>query len=90
MDLSKIREKCANIVFLHSKSCQKFCQTAAWPPFLWSEFRKCDLSYESEEVFFIYSMIEILTSEVEVPNNLIIAIINHGLDRELKKNLEIL
>ena len=51
MDLSKIREKCANIVFLHSKSCQKFCQTAAWPPFLWSEFRKCDLSYESEEVF---------------------------------------
>ena len=50
VDLSRIHEKCANSVFLHNKVCQKFCQTAAWPPFLWKEFLKCDIIKWSEEV----------------------------------------
>ena len=54
MDISRIHEKCANFVFLHSNLLAKNSVKLQLWPFLWSEFRKCDLSYESEEVFCIY------------------------------------
>ena len=50
MDISRIHEKCANCVFLHSKSLQKILSNHSYPPFLWSEIHNCIINIWSEEV----------------------------------------
>ena len=49
-EISRIHEKCANCVLLHSKSLQNFLSNSSFTPFLWSGFHKCIISKWSEEL----------------------------------------
>ena len=60
-EISRIHEKCANCVLLHSKSLQNFLSNSSFPPFLWSEFRKCIINKWSEEV--LHNVHEQLSSD---------------------------
>ena len=58
LEISRIHEKCANCVLLHSKTLPNFLSNSSFNPFLWSEFRKCIINKWSEEVRLIINLSE--------------------------------